>query len=264
MATLLTEEIRFGRADLHLLSSRGKGSSNARSIFDRIERRDELDVVVIADRDCIEGTLEAREVHAASGYGFEFVSGLVVTSADGPVLELWLDEPIASEGSLGETVAAIHAVHDVAVVPHPFAQLMRSVGPDALEQVLHNADVGRRPNAIQVASGSGRASAGSEKALELNGAQWQLSEVGGSGAVFEEQVASAYTLFPGTLRSGARAAELRGAIAAGTTAVVAVPRVPVRRLGLRRVLEQRSRELRYGWGPTVGPVLDRLPLGGSR
>ncbi|MBT5773780.1 MAG: hypothetical protein HOH95_05315, partial [Dehalococcoidia bacterium] len=51
MATLLTTEIRFGRADLHVQTSRGEGSSDARSIFDRIERRDELDVVVIADRD---------------------------------------------------------------------------------------------------------------------------------------------------------------------------------------------------------------------
>ena len=265
MAALLTEEIRFGRADLHVQTSRGEGASEARAIFDRIERRDELDVVVVADRDCIEGALEARAVHVAGDYGFEFVPGLVVTSADGPVLALWVDDPIASGGSLGETVAAIHAVDGVAVVPHPFARLMRSVSRGALERVLHDGHAGSagRPDAIQVASGSGRASAGSGKALELNAARWQLSEVGGSGAVFEKQVASAYTLFPGTLRPGARAAELRRAIAAGTTAAMADPRVPLRQVGLRRVAEQRGRELRYGWGRAVGPVLDRLSLGGA-
>ncbi len=267
MATLLTEEIRFGRADLHVQTSRGEGSSDARSIFDRIERRDELDVVVIADRDCIEGALEARAVHAGGDYGFEFVSGLVVTSADGPVLGLWIDEPIASGGSLGETVAAIHAVDGIAVVPHPFARLMRSVGRGPLERVLAGHERESCPDAIQVASGSGREAAGSRKALELNAMRWHLPEVGASGAVFEERVASAYTLFPGTLRPGARAVELRRAIAAGTTAAVAVPRVPLRRVGVRRVVEQRGRELRYGWDRTVGPVLrplmDRLPIGAS-
>ena len=263
MAALLTEEIRFGRADLHVQTSRGEGASEARAIFDRIERRDELDVVVVADRDCIEGALEARAVHVAGDYGFEFVPGLVVTSADGPVLALWVDDPIASGGSLGETVAAIHAVDGVAVVPHPFARLMRSVSRGALERVLAGHEGASRPDAIQVASGSGRASAGSGKALELNATRWHLSEVGASGAVFEEQVASAYTLFPGTLRPGARAAELRRAIAAGTTAAMADPGVPVRRLGLRRVAEQRGRELRYGWRRAVGSVLDRLSLGGA-
>lgn len=266
MAELLTEGVRFGRADLHVQTSRGEGASEARAVFDRIERRDELDVVVVADRDCIEGALEAREVHAAGGYGFEFVPGLLVTSADGPVLGLWVDTPIDSGVSLGETVAAIHVVDGIAVVPHPFARLMRSVGRGALERVLAGAEPEACPDAIQVASGSGRASAGSRKALELNATRWHLPEVGASGAVFEERVASAYTLFPGTLRPGARAAELRRAIAAGTTAAVAVPRVPVRRLGLRRVAEQRSRELRYGWERTVGPALkplvDRLPIGG--
>ena len=261
-ATLLTSEIRFGRADLHVQTSRGEGASDARTIFERIERRDELDVVVVADRDCIEGALEARAVYAAGDYGFEFVPGLVVTSADGPVLGLWIDEPIAPGGSLAETVAAIHAVDGLAVVPHPFARLMRSVSRGALERVLAGAEPEACPDAIQVASGSSRASAGSRRALELNATRWHLTEVGASGAVFAERVASAYTLFPGTLRPGARAAELRRAITSGTTSAVAVHRVPVRQLGLRRVAEQRSRELRYGWGRTVGPVLQRLPTRG--
>jgi len=263
MATLLTDEIRFGRADLHVQTSLGEGAADPRTIFDRIERRDDLDVVAIADRDCIDGALEARAVHAAGGYSFEFVPGLLVTSADGPVLGLWVDAPIDSGASLGETVAAIHAMDGIAVVPRPFARLMRSVGRTALERVLAGHSSESCPDAIQVASGSGRASAGSQKALELNATRWHLPEVGASGAVFEERVASAYTLFPGTLRPGARAAELRRAIAAGTTAAGAVPRVPARRLGLRRVAEQRSRELRYGWERTVGPMLERLPIGGS-
>jgi predicted metal-dependent phosphoesterase TrpH len=266
-AALLTEEIRFGRADLHVQTIRGEDASNARSIFDRIERRDELDVVVIAARDCIEGTLDARKVHAANDYGFEFVSGLVVTSADGPVLGLWIDEPIASGGSLAETVAAIHAMDGVTVVPHPLAWLMRSVGRIALERVLAGHERASCPDAIQVASGSSREAAGSRKALELNAMHWHLPEVGASGAVFEERVASAYTLFPGTLRPGARAVELRGAITAGTTVAVAGPRVPLRRMGIRRVVEQRGRELRFGWGRTVGPVLQPFmrhrPDGGS-
>jgi len=258
LAPLLTDEIRFGRADLLVQTSAGEGSADARAIFDRIERRYELDVVVVADRDEIAGALRAREVHAAGEYGFEFVPGLVVTSADGPVLGLWVDESIASGGSLAETVAAIHAVDGLAVVPHPFARLMRSVGRGALERVLAGAEPESCPDAIQVASGSSREAAGSRKALELNATRWQLSEVGASGAVFPKRVASAYTLFPGTLRPGARAAELRRAIESGTTRAVAVPRVPLRRVGLRRVAEQRARELRFGWRRSAGPLVERL------
>ena len=137
----------------------------------------------------------------------------------------------------GTTVEAIHAVDRVAMVAHPFARLMRSVSQFTLERLLAGHERERCPDAIQVARGSGRASAGNSKALELNATGWHLSAVRVSGAVFEEQLASAYTLFPVTLRPGARAAELR------------------------RVAEQRGRELRYGWGRAVCPVLDRLSLG---
>jgi hypothetical protein len=258
IASILTSDIRFGRADLHVETRAGDGEAEPRAILDRVERRDDLDVLAIADRDRLDGALEARELHAAGEYHFELVPGLQVTTADGPLLALWVDVPIAAGAPLEETVTAVHAAGGIAVVPHPFARFVRSISRRALERALQSADPAARPDAIQLTSGSARAEAGARRALELNASRYHLGEVGASGATFPERVATAYTLFPGTLRPGRRAAELRAAIENGTARAAAGSRLPIRRLGWRRVAEQRTREATHASRRTLAPLLDRI------
>jgi predicted metal-dependent phosphoesterase TrpH len=264
IASLLTTEIRFGRADLRVETNRGEGAAEIASILARIERRAELDVVAIADRDQLESSLEARGIVAREGYGFEVVTGVLVTSSDGPLLGLWLESPVAPGQPADDTIRAIHEGGGVAVIPHPFARWRQSLGRRVLEQLLESDDRAARPDAIQLTSGSARADSGSDQALERNASSYHLAEVGASDAVFEERVATAYTLFPGRLRPGERALELRRAIEMGTTRATRGERTPLRRLGWRRVAEQRTRELRFASARRLSPLIERLSSGGSR
>jgi len=264
IASVLTTEIRFGRADLHVETDRGEGANDLPSILERIERRAELDIVAIADRDRIESGLEARAIAERDHLGFEVVPGLLVTTADGPLLGLWLDQVIAPGRAAAETVATIHEHGGLAIIVHPFARWRRSIGQRVVEHLLASEDRSVHPDAIQITSGSGRASAGAGRALELNASRYHLPEIGASNAVFAERIASAYTLFPGTLRRGERSSELRTAIENGTARASRGRRAPLRRLGWRRVAEQRTREVRFASRRTVPSWLDRLTTGGSR
>ena len=217
IASVLTTEIRFGRADLHVETNRGEGEADLTTLLERIERRAELDIVAIADRDRIDSALEAREIAARDRLSFEVVPGLVVTTSDGPILGLWLEQRVAPGDPAAATIAASHEAGGVAIVLYPFARWRRSIGRRILERLIADEDRAVRPDAIQITSGSSRAASGTDRALELNARRYHLPEIGASNAVFAERVASAYTLFPGTLRPERRAAELRTAIEVGTT-----------------------------------------------
>ena len=99
---------RLGRADLQIHTAHGDGMGDAAAIFDQIEAMGTLNVMAVTDHDDIEGALLAREVHARGSYSFEFVPGIEVTTRQGHLLGLWVDEPLRSFRSLEETVAAIH------------------------------------------------------------------------------------------------------------------------------------------------------------
>ena len=135
---------RFGTADLQVHTSFGDGMVDARAIFERVEATTDLDLLAVTDHDDVGGALLAREVHARGHYRFAFVPGIEVTTRSGHLLALWVEQPVASFRPLGETVAAIHRLGGLAVIPHPFSYLTRSVGQRALERLLAEDDqIGR-------------------------------------------------------------------------------------------------------------------------
>ena len=90
---------RFGRGDLQVHTAHGDGMEDARGIFERVELRGELDVIAITDHDDVRGALEAREVHARARYHFDLVTGIEITTRQGHLLALWVDEPIPDRKS---------------------------------------------------------------------------------------------------------------------------------------------------------------------
>ncbi|MQA00064.1 MAG: phosphotransferase [Dehalococcoidia bacterium] len=252
---------RFGRADLQVHTAWGDGMADARTIFERVERLGLLDVVAVTDHDDVGGALEAREVHARGGYSFEFVPGIEVTTRSGHLLALWVDEPVASFRSLEATLEAIHRAGGVAVIPHPFSYLTRSIGQRRLERLLAIEDPGVRPDGIEVANLTLAGRVTGARAKRLNRARYRLPETGGSDAHFAEDVASAYTVYPGSTAS-----DLRRALDEGRTTGVAGHATPLRRLGVRRLAHQQLRGLsvtpRKVLGPPLGRLAARLPLPG--
>lgn len=244
---------RFGTADLQVHTSYGDGMADARELFDRIESRTDLDVVAVTDHDDIRGALLARDIHARGNYRFEFVTGVELTTRAGHLLALWVDEPLRPLRPLGETVAAIHRAGGVAVIPHPFSYLTRSVGQRALERLIAEGDPERLPDGIEVANLTLAGRVTGAKALRLNRARYGLAETGGSDAHFPEEVGTATTLFPG------RTAEhLRHAILQRQTVGLRGHQVALRAIGVRRLATQQVRGLSVTPKKVLGPHVRRF------
>ena len=243
----------FRQADLQIHTSSGDGMADAREIFDRVEQLTDLAVVAVTDHDDIGGALEARDVHARGDYSFAFVPGVEVTTRSGHLLALWVEEPVRSLRPLGETVAAIHGAGGLAVVPHPFSYLTRSVGRRALERLLAEDDPETRPDGIELANSSPAGRVTGDMARRLNRERYGLAETGGSDAHFPEEVGAATTLYPGS-----SADDLRRALLERRTAGLLGDGPSLRTLGLRRLAAQQVRGLSVTPRRLLEPPLRRL------
>lgn len=244
----------FGRADLQVHTSFGDGMNDALTIFERVEREAFLDVIAITDHDDVRGALEARETYdrTRERWGFELVTGIEVTTVHGHLLALWVDRPIPSFKSIERTIALIHEAGGVAVLPHPFSLLTRSVGRRTLERVMR-LPAEQRPDGLEVASPLSKGWHAGAKARHANASQWHLAETGGSDAHFVETVGLAYTRFRGRTSDA-----LRAAVDARTTEGILQGSTPYREIGLRRLAAQQVRGLSVTPRKVLGPKVEAL------
>lgn len=256
---------RFGRADLQTHTAYGDGMADAQTLLDYVETSTDLDVVAVTDHDDVGGALLARDLHARGNYRFEFVPGIEITTRAGHLLALWVDEPLPSLRPLAETVDLVHRAGGIAVVPHPFSWLTRSVGRRTLDRLLDNGDPATHPDGIEVANTTLAGRVTGARALRRNRERYHLAETGGSDAHFLEGVGTAATLF-----LGRTADELREAILERTTLAHAGRAPSMRRLGFRQLAQQQVRGLSVTPRKVIGGQIQKLraptipPIGGVR
>lgn len=183
-----------------------------RELLDHVEHYTDLDVIAITDHDEVAGALEARELVSRGGYSFDVVTGTEVTTRDGHLLALFVEQRFPMLRSLEETVAAVHAAGGVCIVPHPLSWLTLSVGKRRLLRLQSRANEGLYLDGIEVFNPTIAGRVAVKAACELNRGVLNLAETGGSDAHHSQMVGSGHTLFPG--RS---AADLRRAIDARQT-----------------------------------------------
>ncbi|MFB6093132.1 MAG: CehA/McbA family metallohydrolase [Haloquadratum sp.] len=98
-----------------------------------------LDAVVLTDHDVVHESVRAAEL--APMYGLVGIPGVEVSTADGHLLALGVEEMPPRRAPMGETVAWIRDRGGVAIVPHPFQRSrhgvrrrrLRRFDPDAIE-----------------------------------------------------------------------------------------------------------------------------------
>lgn len=164
---------------------------NARSIGD--------DVLCITDHDSIRGALEAQKI-ARNFDDIEVVVGEEITTADGEIIGLWLNELIQPGLSAEETIDIIRSQGGITVAPHPFSLHVNAVGDlvydldlDAIETI----NAGHiDPYANKTAQ---------EAAMRLN--RW--ATLGASDAHSLPTMGHAWTEFKGEGAEGLRKAILR-------------------------------------------------------
>jgi predicted metal-dependent phosphoesterase TrpH len=103
---------------IHLHTHYSHDSNLAPAGLVQAARRIGIDCLAITDHDEIEGAREARALG-----GLRVIVGEEISSTDGHVLGLFLQERIPPRLSGEETCAAIHAQGGLALAPHPFCIL---------------------------------------------------------------------------------------------------------------------------------------------
>jgi len=242
----------MGKADLHVHTSFSDGMAPARDVLDWVQEHTDLDVLAITDHDDIAGSLAAREVWAKTRYRFDFVTGVEITTIEGHLLALFVEEPLPNLCRLEEAMEAVHRQGGVCVAPHPLNPFTRSLGVRELRRVadgLHGIELANCSPGSGMRRAAGRA---------LNRDELGLAEVGGSDAHFPEFVGGAYTEF-----AGATAKELRHAIMQRKTVAKLGAAPGLWEIGPRRLANQTFRGImttprRMGWGPTARSFVRRV------
>jgi predicted metal-dependent phosphoesterase TrpH len=95
-------------------------------LVEHAARRAGLDVIAVTDHDTIEGALRAAE-YAARRSKLHVIIGEEVSSRDGHIIGLFLEQAVRPGLSAAATVHAIHEQGGIAIAPHPFWRTSRVV-----------------------------------------------------------------------------------------------------------------------------------------
>ena len=146
-----------------------------------------MNVVFITDHNSIAGAKKAREA-AKTIEGIEVVMGEEVSSADGEILALFIEEEIPEGLSAEETIARIRSQGGLVIAPHPFSlhcpclgERIEDLGVDGIE-VLNGGHIDDYANPR------------AERAAESS----KFARMGGSDSHYLKTIGSAYTMFEGT------------------------------------------------------------------
>jgi predicted metal-dependent phosphoesterase TrpH len=231
---------RTGRADLHVHTDASDGTASVREVL-REAARIGLDVVAITDHDTIEGALEARRLGPA--YGVEVIVGEEVSTVEGHLLALFVEEALPAGRPAAETIAAARAQGGLCIAPHPYDWTVPSLGRVGLRHRCHGPDAGEWPlDAIEGLNASATWPAGVVNAAAQRLARHLgLPSVGGSDAHTLATIGKACTLFPGQTAADVREAIRLGNVevagqACTTAETLDFYRLTVRQRGLRAAL----------------------------
>ena len=190
----------WSKADLHIHSNHSDGLASVPEIMEYVAHKTDLSVIAITDHNTVEGALYARSL--ADQYDFEVVVGTEVSSRDGHILGLFVEEDIAAGMSPADTIAAIEEQGGVAIIAHPFSNkgvfgpLGRTVFAEAVQEgAFHALEVYNSLPFLVWANGVAAKLAGG------NG----IATTGGSDAHVIEAIGKGYTLFRGTTAEQLRA-----------------------------------------------------------
>ena len=126
---------RLGRADLHLHTHASDGMMSWRTLLDYAEARTDLDLIAITDHDEVGAGIEAREHAAHYGYRVQVIPGVEVTTRDGHLLALFLEErPPALRGAL-ETAEWAARRGGLCIAAHPFTRWTHSLAARPAQQL---------------------------------------------------------------------------------------------------------------------------------
>lgn len=231
--------------------------SDVPELLDHIEELTDLDAVAITDHDHIRGAWKAREVWARRKYRFDLIVGVEITTIEGHLLALFIEDPVDSLVPVEQALRDVHAQGGLCIVPHPMSWATRSLDRRSLLRVSADKRDGVHFDAMEMTTGSTMGRLWLDKAKRLNDVL-KLPEVGGSDSHFAACVGAAFTRY-----DGRTADDLRRSILDGTTSAESDGYPSVLELGVGQVARQTWRGLcstprAMGLGPTARSFVQRI------
>jgi predicted metal-dependent phosphoesterase TrpH len=223
------KEPAFGQSDLHIHTRASDGLMEVDELLAHVEQHTDLDVIAVTDHDVLDASLRARDLAAKRRLRCEVITGMEVTTADGHLLALFIDQPVASFRPASETVAAVHALGGLCIAAHPLSWLSNSLNERVLGQLLDAPDAAGRIDGIETMNNTLPGRVGRKRCREIAQAR-QLPQTGGSDAHFLIAVGSGRTEFPGRT-----AADVRRSIVENTCRPLFHRKVSLADIGLGRL-----------------------------
>jgi len=109
----------WSKADIHIHSDHSDGLASIPEIMEYVQNRTDLDVIAITDHNTIEGSLFAKSLSEL--YDFEVVVAEEVSSKEGHIIGLFLEESVPAGMCAADTIRAIEEQGGIAVIAHPFS-----------------------------------------------------------------------------------------------------------------------------------------------
>ena len=200
-----------GRADLHVHTLASDGVDGIEAILDFAVAHPDLDVLGIADHERIDAAVAARALARARGLRIEIVVGEEVTTREGHLLALFVEERLRPFRSMRTTIGEIHEQGGIAIPAHPLFPYPLCAQGWTLRRLLAAGDPRVRPDALEAFNPTTFGRLVHERVGAFAAAHG-LPTVGNSDAHEAAAIGTGFTTFPGRT-----AEDVRAAILAGTT-----------------------------------------------
>lgn len=126
----------MGTADLHIHSVYSPDATTTVRAILKQAKDTGLSVIAVTDHDEIRGSLEA--VVLAAEYGIEAIPGAEISTSEGHLVGLWIQELPPKGLSLLDTLLCIGKQGGIAIAPHPFSNLPSSLSMQSVVGALTN------------------------------------------------------------------------------------------------------------------------------
>lgn len=126
----------MGTADLHIHSTYSRDATTTVRAILKQAADVQLNVIAITDHDDIRGALEACKL--GYQYGIEVIPGVEISTKEGHLVGLFIEELPPAGQSLVDTLTFIGKNGGIAIAPHPFNGLPNSLSMESVVGALTN------------------------------------------------------------------------------------------------------------------------------
>ena len=200
-----------GRADLHIHTLASDGTDGIEAILAHVVAMTDLDVLGIADHERVDAAIAARTLALARGLRVEIVVGEEVSTRDGHLLALYVEERLRPLRPMRTTIGEIHEQGGIAIPAHPLFPYPLCAQGWTLRRLLDSGDPRVMPDALEAFNPTTFGRLVHERVGAFAAAH-DMATIGSSDAHEAAAIGTGVTTFPGRT-----AEDLRSAILAGTT-----------------------------------------------